>query len=168
MNYCGLDTCDVLNGIGFRVSLFCSGCRKIPKCEFCQNRNAWNFHYGQPFTSKTKRIILDALSKPYISGLSLLGGEVTDNLSDGIIFDLLETIKKKYPQKTIWAWTGYRIEDLASDIHKKFLSYLDVLIDGEYDYKRKNLNKAWANSENQRVIDVPKTLSTGKVVLYIE
>lgn len=151
MNYCGLDTCDVLNGIGFRITLFCSGCAKTPKCEFCQNRKAWNFNYGQPFTSKTKKIILDALSKPYISGLSLLGGEVTDNLEDGVMFDLLDSVKKQYPEKTIWAWTGYKIEDLTSDIHKKFLSYLDVLIDGEYDYRQKNLNRAWANSENQRI-----------------
>lgn len=151
MNYCGLDTCDVLNGVGFRVSLFCSGCAKIPKCKYCQNSKAWDFNYGQPFTKETKNIILEALSKPYISGLSLLGGEVTDNLDDGVIFDLLESAREQSPQKTIWAWTGYQIENLTSENHHKFLSYLDVLIDGEYDYKQKNLNRAWANSENQRI-----------------
>lgn len=151
MNYCGLDTCDVLNGRGFRVSLFCSGCAKTPKCKYCQNKEAWDFNYGKSFTEKTKEIVLNALSKSYISGLSLLGGEVTDNLTDGTILNLLETAKNKFPQKDIWAWTGYNIEDLTSDNHKKFLSYVDVLIDGEYDYRRKNLNRAWANSENQRI-----------------
>lgn len=151
MNYCGLDTCDVLNGNGFRVSLFCSGCGKIPKCKYCQNSKAWDFNYGQPFTEETKNIILKALSNDYISGLSLLGGEVTDNLEDGTIFDLLDAVKKEYPHKSIWAWTGYKIEELTSFNHKKFLSYLDVLIDGEFDYKKKNLNRAWANSENQRI-----------------
>lgn len=151
MNYCGLDTCDVLNGNGFRVSLFCSGCGKVPKCKYCQNSKAWDFNYGQPFTEETKNTILNALSNDYISGLSLLGGEVTDNLDDGVIFDLLETVKNKYPEKNIWAWTGYKIEELTSDNHKKFLTYLDVLIDGEFDYTKKNLNRAWANSENQRI-----------------
>lgn len=151
MNYCGLDTCDVLNGTGFRVSLFCSGCARTPKCKYCQNSKAWSFDYGYLFTEKTKETILDALSKTYISGLSLLGGEVTDNLSDGTIFDLLDSVKEKFPQKTIWAWTGYKIENLVSDDHKKFLSYLDVLVDGEYNYEKKNLNRAWANSENQRI-----------------
>ena len=166
MNYCGLDTCDVLNGIGFRVSLFCSGCNKIPKCMYCQNSKAWDFNYGKPFTDETKNIILNALSKPYISGLSLLGGEVTDNLSDGIIFDLLDNVKSLYPNKTIWSWTGYNIENLTSNLHKKFLSYIDVLIDGEFRYDEKNLNRAWANSNNQRIIDVKKTLAENKVVLW--
>lgn len=166
MNYCGLDTCDVLNGTGFRVSLFCSGCAKIPKCKFCQNSKAWDFNYGQPFTNKTKEIILKALSKPYISGLSLLGGEVVDNLNDEVILDLLKTTRTEFPQKTIWAWTGYKIEELTSEKHKKFLNYIDVLIDGEYDYTKKNLNRPWANSTNQRIwhnyngvwVDVTETI----------
>lgn len=151
MNYCGLDTCDVLNGTGFRVSLFCSGCAKEPKCKFCQNSKAWDFNYGKPFTGETKKMILNALSKSYISGLSLLGGEVTDNLDDGTIFDLLKAVKEHFPQKTIWAWTGYKIDELTSLKHKKFLSYIDFLIDGEYDYRKKNLNRPWANSTNQRI-----------------
>ena len=163
MNYCGLDTCDVLNGSGFRVSLFCSGCAKDPKCKYCQNSKAWDFNYGKPFTDQIKEEILNALSKPYISGLSLLGGEVTDNLSDGVIFDLLDSVKEKFPSKTIWAWTGYKLESLTSEKHKRFISYLDVLIDGEFDYKKKNLNRAWANSENQRIINIKHYLKTKEI-----
>ena len=138
----------------------------MPKCEFCQNSKAWDFNYGQPFTEKTKYEVMEALSKPYILGLSLLGGEVTDNLKDGIIFDLLGSVKKVYPNKTIWAWTGYRFEDLTNELHRNFLKYLDVLIDGEFVYKQKNLNRAWANSDNQRIIDVQKTLKEKKICLW--
>lgn len=166
MHYCGLDTCDVLNGVGFRVTLFCSGCNKTPKCRYCQNSEAWDFQYGDLFTEDTKSTILEALSKPYISGLSLLGGEVTDNLSDGTIFDLLDSVKEMYPEKTIWAWTGYNFEDLKSDLCQKFLRYIDVLIDGEFIIEKKNLNRAWGNSENQRVIDVQKSIKMNKVVLW--
>lgn len=166
MNYSGIDFCDTLNGVGFRVSLFCSGCGKIPKCEFCQNSKAWDFNYGKLFTEETKIEIINALSLSYISGLSLLGGEVTDNLEDGTIFDLLDLIKKIYPKKTIWAWTGYKYEDLNSPLHKKFISYLDILIDGEFIYNKKNLKRPWANSENQRIIDIKKTLRENKIILY--
>lgn len=152
MNYCGLDTCDTLNGVGFRVSLWCSGCNKTPKCPYCQNAKAWDFNFGNVFTQETKQAVLDALSKPYISGLSLLGGEVTDNLEDGVLFDLLEEVKKRYPEKDIWAWSGYTkscIENIP--IKKKLLNYIDVLIDGEFLIEQKNLNRAWANSENQKI-----------------
>lgn len=158
MNYSGISECDILNGIGFRVSLFVSGCNKTPKCKYCQNSEAWDFNYGNKFTYKTKQYILNLMSKDYISGLSLLGGEVTDNLDDGVIFDLLDDIKKQYPNKTIWAWTGYKIEDLTKETHLKFLSYLDILVDGEYDYQQKDLNRAWANSRNQRIIKVKEYL----------
>lgn len=151
LNYCGLDNCDVLNGEGFRVSLFVSGCNKNPKCKYCQNSLAWDFNYGKPFTEETKNKILEYLSKDYIDGISLLGGEITDNLDDGTLFDLLYNIKKKYPNKTIWGWTGYNIEDLTKPNHIKLLSYIDVLIDGEFRIEEKNLNNAWRNSENQRL-----------------
>lgn len=167
MNYCGLDTCDVLNGIGFRVSLFCSGCNKQPKCLHCQNQKAWNFNYGNLYTKQTQQIILDSLSKDYISGLSLLGGEVTDNLEDGTIFDLVKKVKTLYPQKSIWVWTGYKFEDLIqNELQLKFLKMIDILVDGEFMLDKKNLNRAWANSENQRVIDVQKSLKSNEVVLW--
>lgn len=165
MNYSGIEECDVLDGEGFRVSLFVSGCGKIPKCKYCQNEKAWNFNYGHKFTKDTKDYILNCMSKDYIDGISLLGGEITDNLEDGIIFDLLDSIKILYPTKSIWAWTGYKYENLTSDNHKKFLSYLDILVDGEYDYTRKDLNRAWGNSSNQRIIDVQQSLKQNKIIL---
>ena len=136
---------------GFRTSLFVSGCGKKPKCKHCQNKEAWDFNYGNKFTEKEKNMIFKEQEKPWMKGISLLGGEVTDNLDDGVLLDFLKEYKEKFPTKDIWCWTGYKLEDLTSDNHKKLLSYVDVLIDGEYDYTKKNLNRAWANSENQRI-----------------
>ena len=96
-------------------------------------------------------MIFKEQEKPWMKGISLLGGEVTDNLDDGALLEFLKEYKEKFPTKDIWCWTGYKLEDLTSDNHKKLLSYVDVLIDGEYDYTKKNLNRAWANSENQRI-----------------
>ena len=96
-------------------------------------------------------MIFKEQEKPWMKGISLLGGEVTDNLDDGVLLEFLKEYKEKFPTKDIWCWTGYKLEDLTSDNHKKLLSYVDVLIDGEYDYTKKNLNRAWANSENQRI-----------------
>ena len=143
--------CDTLNGVGFRTSLFVSGCGKNPKCKYCQNKEAWDFNYGNKFTEKEKNMIFKEQEKPWMKGISLLGGEVTDNLDDGVLLDFLKEYKEKFPTKDIWCWTGYKLENLTSDNHKKLLSYVDVLIDGEYDYTKKNLNRAWANSENQRI-----------------
>lgn len=167
MNYCGLEKCDTLNGSGFHVSIWVSGCNHTPKCPYCQNRNAWDFNYGKEFTQETIEEIVTAMDKPYINALSIIGGEPMDNLGDGSMFKLLETIKEKFHNdKKIWCWTGRIFDELATDNEKKFLSYIDVLIDGEYDYTKKNLNRAWANSTNQRVIDVKKTLEKGEVVLW--
>lgn len=166
MHYADIKHCDVLNGEGFRTSLFVSGCAKNPKCKYCQNSIAWDFNFGKEFTEKEKNEIFEEQKKPYVEGISLLGGEPTDNLEDGVLLDFLKEYKEKFPYKTIWCWTGYKIEELTSYNHKKLLSYLDVLIDGEYDYTKKNLNRAWANSENQRIINVQETLKRGEVVLW--
>ena len=151
MNYAAIMLCDTLNGVGFRTSLFVSGCGKKPKCKYCQNKEEWDFNYGNKFTEKEKNMIFKEQEKPWMKGISLLGGEVTDNLDDGVLLEFLKEYKEKFPTKDIWCWTGYKLEDLTSDNHKKLLSYVDVLIDGEYDYTKKNLNRAWANSENQRI-----------------
>ena len=152
MNYASIMLCDTLNGVGFRTSLFVSGCGKEPKCKYCQNKKAWDFNYGNKFTEKEKNMIFKEQEKPWMKGISLLGGEVTDNLDDGVLLEFLKEYKEKFPTKDIWCWTGYKLEDLTSDNHKKLLSYVDVLIDGEYDYTKKNLNRAWANSVNQRIV----------------
>lgn len=167
MNYEKIINADTLNGKGFRVSLFVSGCGKIPKCKFCHNQIAWDFKSGFLFTEEEEEAIIRLCSQAYIDGLSLLGGEPTDNLEDGTLFRLLDRFKREVPNKTVWLWSGYTFEEIIKNpIKKKFLHYIDVLVDGEYDYTKKNLNNAFRNSENQRMIDVQASLKEDKVILY--
>lgn len=166
MNYSGLYHFDVLNGLGFRTSLFVSGCDKQPKCRDCQNPQAWCHTYGEPFTDAILAEIIQSLKHPAVRGLSLLGGEPSDNLADGALFGLLEAVRQEAPGKDIWAWSGYTWEELQQDaLKRRFLTYLDVLVDGEFIPERKDLNRPFGNSDNQRVIDVQKSLAANAVVL---
>lgn len=167
MNYSGLYHFDVLNGLGFRVSLFISGCDKKPKCRDCQNPKAWRHDYGEIFTEATKQEIKKTLAHKSIRGISLLGGEPSDNLDDGVLLDFLAEIRREFPTKDVWAWSGYQIEDLLSvPLKRQFLNFIDVLIDGEFIPELKNLNRPFGNSTNQRIIDVQKTLTLGKIVPF--
>lgn len=166
MNYSGLYHFDVLNGLGFRTALFVSGCDKSPKCRDCQNPQAWCHTYGEKFTEATQEEVLKSLRHPAVRGLSLLGGEPSDNLTDGVLFALLEAVRQELPTKDIWAWSGYTWEELQQDaLKQRFVAYLDVLIDGEFIPERKDLNRPFGNSDNQRVIDVQKSLVAGQVIL---
>lgn len=168
MHFSGIYANDTLNGIGFRVSLFVSGCGRAIKCKSCQNKKAWNFSYGEKYTQDTHNEIMEYLKPSYIKGISLLGGEVFDNLDGEELFDLVNDIKETYGDgKDIWCWTGYLYEDLIKQPRKReFISYLDILVDGDFQIDKKNLNNAWRGSENQRLINVQESLKQNKVVLY--
>lgn len=169
MNYASIKDCDIANGPGIRISLFVSGCTH--HCKGCFNREAWDFDYGTPFTQQTIDEILKMLSPGYIKGLTLLGGEPFEPQNQGPIVDLLRQIKAKYPQKSIWAFSGYLFDrDIMSghlgdpEITKKYLSYLDVLVDGPFIEAKKDLMLRFRGSSNQRLIDVQKSLTAGAVV----
>lgn len=171
MNYAVIKNCDIANGPGVRVSLFVSGCTH--RCPGCFNEVAWDFNYGQPFTQDTIQSILDMLAPNYVKGLTLLGGEPFEPQNQGPIVDLLRQVKAKYPEKSVWAFSGYlfdrdilpgKLGDPA--VTKEFLSYLDVLVDGPFIQAKKNLSLRFRGSENQRLIDVPASLATGNVVLW--
>lgn len=168
MNYGGLYTNDTLNGTGFRTTLFVSGCLMNPKCPFCQNQKAWNFKYGEEFSRKEEDLIIEYLKPSYISGLSLLGGEIFDNLEEDTLFNLMERIKNEYGDtKDVWCWTGYEYEYLIQNDRKQdFMKYLDVLIDGRFEIEKKNLNLKFRNSSNQRPINVQETIKQGEVMLF--
>lgn len=168
MNYATIKNCDIANGPGVRVSLFVSGCTH--RCPGCFNQVAWDFDYGTPFTQETVESILNMLRPGYIRGLTLLGGEPFEPQNQGEIVKLLRRIKQELPDKSIWAFSGYlfdrdilsgRLGDTA-----EYLSYLDVLVDGPFIEARKNLSLRFRGSENQRLIDVKKSLATGEVVLW--
>ena len=171
MNYATIKNCDIANGPGVRVSLFVSGCTH--RCPGCFNEVAWDFNYGEPFTQQTIDSILSMLAPEHIRGLTLLGGEPFEPQNQGAIVELLRQIKAKYPQKSIWAFSGYLFDkDILSqrlgpwEITKEYLSYLDVLVDGPFVESKKNLSLRFRGSENQRIIDVPASLEQGKVILW--
>ena len=170
MNYATIKNCDIANGPGVRISLFVSGCTH--HCKGCFNEVAWDFDYGEPFTQQTIRTILDMMKPGYIKGLTLLGGEPFEPQNQGPIVELLRQVKKAYPQKSIWAFSGYLYEKISSHtlgdwaVTQEFLSYLDVLVDGPFVEEKKNLALRFRGSENQRLIDMPATLASGKIVLW--
>ena len=171
MNYASIKNCDIANGPGVRVSLFVSGCTH--HCKGCFNAVAWDFDYGQPFTQDTINSILDMLKPAHIRGLTLLGGEPFEPQNQGAILELLRQVKAKYPQKSIWAFSGYLFDkDILSGrlgewaVTREYLSYLDVLVDGPFIEAKKNLSLRFRGSENQRLIDVPASLAANDVVLW--
>ena len=171
MNYATIKNCDIANGPGVRVSLFVSGCNH--HCKGCFNREAWDFSYGQPFTQETIDQILALLKPDYIQGLTLLGGEPFDPRNQKAVLELLRAVKKAYPEKNIWAFTGYLFDkDILPgklgdpEITREYVSYLDVLVDGPFVEEKKNLSLRFRGSENQRLIHVPASLAAGKVVLW--
>ena len=171
MNYAEIKNCDIANGPGVRISLFVSGCTH--HCPGCFNEVAWDFDYGQPFTQQTIDQILEMLKPGYIKGLTLLGGEPFEPENQGAIVELLRQIKEKYPEKSIWAFSGYLFDrDILSgrlgnwEITKEYLSYLDVLVDGPFVEAKKNLSLRFRGSENQRIIDVPASLAANRIVLW--
>lgn len=173
MNYATIKTHDTANGPGVRVSLFVSGCTH--RCKGCFNEIAWDFNYGEPFTEETVEQILRHMKPDYIRGLTLLGGEPFDPRNQPDIVRLLRRVKAVYPEKSIWAFTGYLLDkDILArklgpwEITEEYLSYLDVLVDGPFVEEKKNLMLKFRGSENQRLIDIKRTLRTGDLVLWNE
>lgn len=171
MNYAEIKTYDVANGPGIRVSLFVSGCSH--KCPGCFNEQAQDFNFGKEFTQDTIDYIIDTLSFGAYAGVTLLGGEPLEHINQKGLLPLVRKIKEVYPDKTIWCFTGYEFEkDVMAHMYKEWpetkelLSYIDVLVDGPFIESLKNLNLVFRGSENQRLIKVPETLATGKIVLW--
>ena len=171
MNYATIKNCDIANGPGVRVSLFVSGCTH--HCKGCFNEVAWDFDYGQPFTQETINLILDMMKPNYIKGITLLGGEPFEPQNQPSLVELLRQIKATYPQKSIWAYSGYLFDkDILAGklgdpaVTREFVSYLDVLVDGRFVLEKKNLSLRFRGSSNQRIIHVPSSLEKGEVVLW--
>ncbi len=173
MNYGSIKKCDVANGPGVRVSLFVSGCTH--HCKGCFNPETWDFNYGKEFDSSAENRILELLIPDYIEGFSLLGGEPFEPQNQPTLTILLRKIKKRFPEKKIWCYSGYTLDKdilnkdskIRTEYTDEMIGYIDVLVDGEFKEELKNLNIKFRGSENQRLIDVKKTLS-GKSVTLID
>lgn len=161
---------DVANGSGVRVTLFVSGCRN--HCEGCFQPETWNFEYGEAFTAETEEKLLEMLKPMYIDGLTLLGGDPFEPENQLVLLPFLRRVKETYPKKNIWAFTGYLYENLIAgeqhpccDSTREMLSLIDVLVDGPFVLKLKNLALRFRGSENQRLIDLNASRKQGELVL---
>ncbi len=152
---------DMLNGDGLRVVLWVSGCSHC--CLGCHNPMTWDPNTGLFFDEKAKNEIMEELKKDYISGITFSGGDPLHSQNLLEVTALAKEIKKKYPKKTIWLYTGAVWEEMEN---LEIIKYLDVLVDGEFIKNRADKTLHWKGSANQRVIDVQKTLTAGKIVLH--
>lgn len=171
MNYADIKRYDIANGPGVRVSLFVSGCTH--RCKNCFNKEAWDFSYGTPFTEETEELLLSYLDRSYVKGLTLLGGEPFERENQKALVPFLRKVKERFPEKDIWAFSGYDFEkDITGcmlrewETTEELLSMIDVLVDGEFIEEQKSLNLRFKGSANQRTILVQESLSTGKIILY--
>ena len=173
MNYAEIKTFDVANGPGIRLSLFVSGCTH--RCPGCFNEQAWDFNYGKPFTEQTIDYIINTLKFDAYKGVTFLGGEPLEQVNQQGLLPLARKIKEIYPDKTIWCFTGYTFdEDILGNMWegcpytKEFMSYIDVLVDGEFVEELKNLNLRFKGSSNQRTILVQESLQKKEIVLLYD
>lgn len=188
MNYSGISECDVLNGTGFRVVLFVSGCSH--RCYNCQNPKTWDKNFGHPFTEKTRQYIFNCLDKDYIDGITITGGDPLHENNLDEVLKLVQEIRISFPEKTIWLYTGFTWDsimnykytnkfaekDVLFNFHikkdlemiqrKNIIKLCDVLVDGEYIDEQKDLTLKFRGSKNQKVIDVKQSLAQNKIVLY--
>ena len=151
----------MLNGDGLRVVLWVAGCNHC--CRECQNPITWDPNGGLPFTQVEEDEIFEELDKDYISGITFSGGDPLHPSNISAVTELASKIRERYPNKTIWLYTGSTWELMKDEA---IVKYLDVCVDGEFEVNKADSTLRWKGSSNQRVIDVPATLQEGHVVLY--
>lgn len=163
MRYHNITKDDMLNGDGLRVVLWVSGCDHC--CKDCQNPITWDPNGGLLFDEEAKEELFEVLGRDYISGLTLSGGDPLYVTNRNDILALVKEVHERFPQKTIWMYTGFLWESIRD---LEIMEYIDVLVDGEFEAEKKDVQLCWRGSANQRVIDVPKTKETGTVTLHCE
>ncbi len=173
MYYGEIKKCDTANGEGIRTTIFVSGCRNC--CKNCFNKETWAFDYGKPFTSEVAEEIYSTMKNPSVRGLTVLGGEPMEPENQRDLLPFLEEFKSRFPNKTVWLFTGNLYEELTGepgshfkclDITKKILSLVDILVDGRYVEEKKSLGLRFRGSSNQRIIDMNKTRAAGEIVIW--
>lgn len=157
MNYAKIVNFDTKDGEGMRVALYVSGCTL--HCAGCFNREAWDFSYGKPFTPMVARRVLDLLANKHIAGLSILGGEPTESRNAPVLDAFLTEVKRRYPAKSIWMWTG-RTYEILKDTRADLLRHVDVLVDGAFEEELADPSLLYRGSSNQRILK----LANGKLV----
>ena len=150
MNYSGIVNCSIVDGIGFRTTLFISGCKHC--CEGCQNSHTWDFNAGRPYTEEVEEILFDRISEDYIKGLTLSGGDPLYSADE--VYELLVRFRERFGDtKSVWLYTGFKYE-YCKEHFSKILDLCDVLVDGTYKCDERDTTLAFRGSRNQRVIDL--------------
>lgn len=169
MNYHNITHDDMLNGDGLRVVLWVSGCEH--KCYGCQNPQTHALSSGIPFDEDAEQELFDELKKDYISGITFSGGDPLHTKNREEVLKLVKKVKGNFPDKTIWVYTGYTYEDLLAmnnESINSILQNIDILVDGKFYMKLKDINAPWVGSTNQKVIDVQQSLQQNKIILWKE
>ena len=169
MNYHNITKDDMKNGDGLRVVLWLSGCEN--HCKDCQNPQTWDYESGIPFDEKALEEIEAELRKDYVAGITFSGGDPFAPKNREDVGYIIRYLQHEYPTKTIWVYTGYKYEQLLFEGNFDVLSALsltDVLVDGKYIKELRDVKLKWRGSKNQRVIDVQKSLNSGKAVLHCD
>lgn len=170
MHYAGIKYSDIANGTGVRTCLFVSGCRR--HCKACFNAKTWDFHFGEEFTEEVADTIIESLRPSWIEGLTVLGGEPMEPENQRELVDFFERVRREFPTKSIWCYTGDTFEEISergfhhTEVTDRILACLDVLVDGMFIQELYDITLRFRGSSNQRLIDVPKTLTAGQVVLW--
>ena len=170
MNYATIKYNDISNGPGIRTSLFVSGCTH--RCKGCFNSIAWDFNYGEPFDKRVEDEIMASLAQPHIKGLTLLGGEPFEPQNQGALLELTNRVRRELPNKSIWCFSGYTIEQMLTgelskcETTRPLLENIDVLVDGKFVEELKSLMLKFKGSSNQRTIMVKETLEKNEIVLW--
>ena len=173
MYYGNIKRSDIANGEGIRTTLFVSGCRNY--CKNCFNPETWNFNYGEPFTAEVEEYIFSTFRNPVLAGLTILGGEPMEPENQEGLLPFLEKFKARFPDKTVWLFTGNTYEELTSGVGNHYkslpitarlLSLVDILVDGRFEADKKRLGLRFRGSSNQRIIDMNKTREQGKIIIW--
>ena len=174
MNYAEIKFNDIANGEGVRTSLFVSGCRH--RCKNCFNAVTWDFGYGKPFDSETAEKILKSAEPDWINGLTILGGEPFEPENQAELLAFLTEFRLRFPNKNIWCYSGFTFEEITGKKKSRaftenslpLLEKIDILVDGKYIDGLRDIRLKFRGSSNQRIIDVKKSLSNNKIILYME
>lgn len=165
--YAGIDAFDICNGVGCGVTLFVQGCSH--HCQECHNPETWSFDGGKVFEQKTFDLLFSYLDQESVTRFTISGGEPFDNVA--LIHPLVKAFKSKFPNKKLWIYSGYTFEELfiaaiTNDDIRTILRLCDVLVDGEFQHKKKDLSLAYRGSANQRIIDVQKSIKYNQICFY--
>ena len=179
MRYASIRKMDISNGEGIGVSLFVQGCKFM--CLNCFNQEAWDFNGGKEWTPKVEEEFLELIDRPYITRISILGGEPLESVNVRQLYLLIKKIKERFSDKKIWLYTGYIYENIlinnlnqllhstqTDEYRQSIVKLCDVLVDGQFETDKKDLTLKFRGSKNQRVIDIQETLKQNKVVLYCD